>query len=204
MEATWPYDCMLPGGKAVKNVGQVKNAGFDKRGVQPGSGGLQGGKWCRRLLHSHFGCWSLLNLYNFNCGSFLMCILTCLLVVTSVFWGLIIDEWDSHFDLLVTSVLLSWAGGRLSLLLRHLSCESKVFSQNLCAKKICWTLTSKSEAEVGGVNTVAAPEVEGAWARPGHALIKLLEFQKQHSHINTTSYISHFQYNCICQRPLSH
>ena len=130
-----------------------------------------------------------------------MCILTCLLLVTSVFWGLIIDEWDSHFDLLVTSVLLSWAGGRLSLLLRHFSYESKVFSQNLCAKKICWTLTSKSEVEVGGVNTVAAPEVEGAWARPGHALIKLLEFQKQHSHINTTSYISHFQHNCICQRP---
>ena len=28
---------------------------------------------------------------------------------------------------------------------------------------------------------VAAPKVEGAWNRAGRALIKLLEFQKQHS-----------------------
>ena len=143
---TMHNDCMLPGRKAVKNVG------FDKRHAA----------WQRQPVGRE-------------------------VVSTSAAFSLAGHSHShSHFGLLVTSVLLNWAGG-LFLLLRHLSCESKVFSQNLCAKKICWTLTSKSEAEVGGVNTVAAPEVEGAWARPGHALIKLLEFQKQHSHINTTS-----------------
>ena len=95
---------------------------------------------------------------------------------------------------LAWSLWFSWIGGLFFLLDVSDLRLTNTLSQNLCEKKDFLKLTSKSEVEVGGVNTVAAPEVEGAWARVGHALIKLLEFQKQHSHINTTLYISHFQH----------